>query len=160
MMMDESHRAKLRKHGTLIGRVLMGLLFFSSGLDILFVSGVGNTATYFANLGIPLAGLVVWVVLAIKFGAGGALMLGYRSGWAASLLILFTGSTILVAHLDPNDINLFKNFAIIGGLLYVMAYGPGEGWKLETDETEEEPASTPNQPETFTSSPPQSGQPM
>jgi uncharacterized membrane protein YphA (DoxX/SURF4 family) len=36
----------------------------------------------------------------------------------------------LIAHTDINDINLFKNLAIIGGLLYVLAYGAGEGWKM------------------------------
>jgi uncharacterized membrane protein YphA (DoxX/SURF4 family) len=53
------------------------------------------------------------------------LMVGYRVGVAASALILFTLGTTLIAHMDPNDTNLFKNLAIVGGLLYVVAYGKG-----------------------------------
>ncbi len=70
-------------------------------------------------------------MIAVKILAGGALMLGYRTGLAAALLLGFTALTILFAHLNPDDINLWKNLAIIGGLLYAMAYGPGEGWKLK-----------------------------
>lgn len=33
--MSESQRAMLRSHGTLVGRVLMGLLFFFSGVGML-----------------------------------------------------------------------------------------------------------------------------
>ena len=128
-MLQEATRTNLRVYGTLVGRVLMGLLFFFSGVGIL-MSGPASTATYFASLGIPLAGLVVWLVLAIKIVAGGALMLGYRVGAAAALLILFTAAAILAAHMDMEDPGLWKNLAIIGGLLYVIAYGAGDGWKV------------------------------
>jgi uncharacterized membrane protein YphA (DoxX/SURF4 family) len=30
-----------------------------------------------------------------------------------------------------NDIATLKNIAIVGGLLYVMAFGAGNGWRLK-----------------------------
>ncbi|MEM9336324.1 MAG: DoxX family protein [Patescibacteria group bacterium] len=130
MMMDDAHRAMLRKNGTLVGRILMGLLFFGSGLSILLMTGVSGTASYFSSIGIPMAGIVAWLVVVLKIVAGGALIAGFRSGLAAASLILFTAAATVIAHLDLNDPGLFKNLAIIGGLLYVMAYGPGEGWNV------------------------------
>lgn len=129
LMLQPAHRDTMRTYGTLLGRALMGLLFVFSGANM-FLGGAANTATYFDSMGVPLAALMVWVVITIKVGAGSALILGYRVGLAASLLILFTLGTILVAHMNLSDMNLFKNLAIIGGLCYVIAYGPGEGWKL------------------------------
>jgi len=129
--MKEEHRQLMSKHGTMVGRMLIGLLFVFSGIGILAVQGVGNTAMFYDSLGLPMASLLVWVVLAIKLGAGGALLLGVKVEDAAMLLILFTLLATLVAHMNLQDINLFKNLAIIGGLLYVIAYGAGSGWKLK-----------------------------
>ncbi len=128
-MLSYEQRELMRTKGTMLGRVLMGLLFFFSGLGII-IDGPMNTAMYFANLGIPLATLVVWPVIVLKLGAGGALIAGYRVGVAAGALILFTLLATLIAHMDINDVNLFKNLAIVGGLMYVMAYGAGDGWKV------------------------------
>lgn len=128
-MMNESQRMMLRTHGTMVGRMLMGLLFFFSGVGIL-LGGTAGTVGFYESLGVPMASLMVWVVVAVKIGAGGALMLGYRTCYAALALIAFTIIATLLVHMDLEDINLFKNLAIIGGLMYVLAYGPGEGWKL------------------------------
>tara|TARA_B100000508_G_scaffold88136_1_gene68603 strand:- start:273 stop:569 length:297 start_codon:yes stop_codon:yes gene_type:complete len=81
---------------------------------------------FMESMGVPLAGIVVWLVMAAKIGAGGAIILGKRVGLAAAVLIGFTVLATLVAHVSPFDeISVLKNLAIIGGLLYLMAYGPG-----------------------------------
>lgn len=128
-MLTTGQRDVVRSKGTTIGRVLMGLLFFFSGLQIL-INGPENTSMFFASLGLPMASVLVWPVVMLKLGAGGALIAGWRTGVAACALILFTLLATLIAHMDINDINLFKNLAIVGGLLYMLAYGPGEGWKM------------------------------
>lgn len=128
--MNDSKRTLLRSHGILLGRALIGLLFVFSGVGIL-VQGPAGAAGFYESMGLPMASLLVWVVIAIKLGAGGALMLGYRTGMAAAVLIVFTLLATLVAHMNTEDMNLWKNLAIIGGLLYAMAYGAGEGWKLD-----------------------------
>lgn len=132
-MMSEQHRALLRTHGTLLGRVLLGLLFFVSGVGILMgEGGVAGTAGMIASKGLPLAALLAWIVVFIKVVGGGALMLGYKVGKAACALFGFTLLATLFFHTGNglSDVALLKNLSIMGGLLYVMAYGAGEGWRL------------------------------
>lgn len=125
MMMSDSMRVMMQTKGVVLGRVLMGLLFLFSGIGMLFMQGPGNVAMYFDSLGLPLAGILVWAVIAIKIVAGGALIIGMRVGMAAAALALFTLLTIPIAHGSIDDVNLFKNLAIVGGLIYVMAFGAG-----------------------------------
>lgn len=112
--------------GVVVGRVLMGLLFLSSGLGMLFMQGPAGVAGYFDSLGLPMPVIVAWLVIILKIVAGGLLVIGKKVGAAAGALILFTLGTILIAHLDLEDVNLFKNLAIVGGLLYAMAFGAGQ----------------------------------
>ena len=121
----------LREHGAMVGRMLIGLLFVFSGIGIV-VNGVDSMVGMIDDRGLPMASLVAWIVVLIKVAAGGALILGYRTRDAAMALLIFTALVTLLYHLNLDDINLFKNLAIIGGLLYVYVYGPGEGWKLKT----------------------------
>lgn len=139
-MLSDGQRETLRTKGTMLGRMLIGLLFFFSGLGII-INGPENTVAYFKILGMPLASLAVWPVIILKIGAGAMLIAGFRVGVAAGALIIFTLLATLIAHMDINDVNLFKNLAIVGGLLYVMAYGAGEGWIYETKQK-----STPHSP--------------
>lgn len=126
LMLSAPQRDLLRDRGTKLGRILIGFLFFSSGLSILLSEGgIAGTAMYFDSLGLPLAGVLVWLVIILKIAAGGAIMVGKRVGLASAALIAFTALATMVAHQSFSDINLTKNLAIIGGLLYLMAYGPG-----------------------------------
>jgi uncharacterized membrane protein YphA (DoxX/SURF4 family) len=115
----------------MVGRMLIGLLFVFSGIGIV-LNGVGGLESMLVSRGLPMAALLAWVVIIVKVGAGAALMLGYRTRDAAMALLVFTGLATLLYHLNLEDINLFKNLAIVGGLLYVYVYGPGDGWRLKT----------------------------
>lgn len=128
-MIKESHLELVRTHGSKFGRVLIGLLFLVSGLLMLTTQGPAAVGGYFASLGIPLAGLVAWVVIVLKIVAGGAIVIGKRTTEAAAALIIFTLIATLLGHMsaevDPMfPIGLLKNLAIVGGLLYLMAFGP------------------------------------
>ena len=127
-MLNEPQRDLVRDKGTKLGRILIGFLFFMSGLSIL-IGGPSNTAAWFDSIGIPMATLTVWLVIILKLGAGSAIMIGKRVGLASALLIGFTILATLIAHMDFSDpmqlTQTLKNLAIIGGLLYLMAYGPG-----------------------------------
>jgi putative oxidoreductase len=96
---------------------------------MLLMQGPADTALYFASLGVPFASITVWFVIAVKVLAGLAIILGYRVGLASAALIAFTAATTITAHSnfsDPMQLTAaLKNLAIIGGLLYLMAYGPG-----------------------------------
>lgn len=124
LMLTAPQRDLVRDKGTILARVLIGLLFFVSGMSILF-QGPENVAGFYENLGLPMASILVWLVILLKLVAGGAVIVGKRVGLAAAALIIFTFLTILIAHRSFEDINMFKNLAIIGGLLLLMAHGPG-----------------------------------
>lgn len=122
----------VKQYGPLVGRILMAAIFLISGFDKL--TNFAGTAGYMASKGLPMA--EVLVVGAILFELGGALMLvlGWKLRWGALLLILFMIPATLMFHnfwaVDAaqyqNQLNHFmKNVAMIGGLLYMMAFGAG-----------------------------------
>lgn len=120
----------LKTHGAMVGRMLIGLLFLFSGADILLSGGTTGLASTIAGVGFPASMLLAWIVVAVKIIGGGALMAGYETEKASLALMGFLVVTILFFHLDINDIQLFKELAIMGGLMYVYVYGPGNGWKI------------------------------
>ncbi|HMO77765.1 MAG TPA: DoxX family protein [Candidatus Paceibacterota bacterium] len=124
-MLSNSQRELLQTKGVVVGRVLMGLLFLVSGLGMYFMQTPAGAAGYFATLSLPVPLVLAWLVIILKVVAGGALVIGRNVGCAAGALIVFTVLTILIAHRSFEDVNLFKNLAIIGGLLYVAAFGAG-----------------------------------
>ncbi len=135
MMMSDSHRAMIRTYGVLVGRVLMGLLFLVSGFyKLTGPGGVSGFSDGLEAMGLPLPILIGWLVVLTEIGGGAALMLGYRVGQAAGALLIFLLLTVVLVHNPFKDMSqltqALKNLAVAGGLLYVMAYGPGEGWKL------------------------------
>jgi putative oxidoreductase len=97
-------------------------MFFYSGIGMLLMQGPANVAVYFDSLSIPLAGLMAWVVIALKLGAGGALMAGYKVEEAAGALAVFTLIATFIAHMDMADPSLGKNLAIVGGLLLAAGH--------------------------------------
>ena len=128
-MITESHLELVRTKGSKFGRFLMGLLFFVSGLSMLLTMGPAAVGGWLASLGVPLAGVMAWLVIIVKIGAGGSLMIGRYVVHASAILILFTLIATLLAHMDFADpeqmTQALKNLAIVGGLLYIMAFGPG-----------------------------------
>ncbi len=127
-MLKDAHLEFVRTRGSKFGRVLMGLLFFISGLTMLLIQGPANVAAFFTSIGIPMAEILVWPVIILKIVAGGAIIVGKRTTEAAAALIVFTLIATLLAHLDFGDpmqiTQALKNLAIVGGLLYLMAFGP------------------------------------
>lgn len=121
-----------RHYGPLAGRILMALIFLMSGFDK--ITGFAGTAGFMAGKGMPFA--EVLLAGALVFELAGAIMLiaGWRVHWGAPLLIVFMIPATLMFHnfwaVDAaqyqNQLNHFlKNVAMVGGLLYVMAFGAG-----------------------------------
>lgn len=127
----------LRAHGAMVGRMLIGLLFVFSGVGIV-TGGIDGFAGMIEMKDIPMPILVAWFAVAIKIAAGTALIAGYQTRYAALALIIFTLVATLLYHMDLQDVNLFKNLAIVGGLLYVYVYGPGAGWRLKVGKSNSE----------------------
>jgi putative oxidoreductase len=132
MINGKMHCNNFCQYLPLIGRVLLGLIFVLSGFGKL--SDPAGTAGYMTAYGLPYANVLVWPTGLIEFGGGLLLMLGWHARWAAAALILFVIAATLVFHqfwnvdaaqMQMQQINFLKNLAIIGGLLYVVAYGSG-----------------------------------
>ncbi|MFW5452529.1 DoxX family protein [Thioalkalivibrio sulfidiphilus] len=115
---------------TLVGRILLGVMFLLAGLDK--IGGFEGTQGYMQAMGVP--GMLLPLVILLEVGAGLALILGLWTRWAAILLAGFTLLANLIFHLDfsqaMQQILFMKNLAIIGGLLYVFAHGAG-AWSID-----------------------------
>ena len=111
----------------LAGRLLLSAIFVISGLSKL--AAPAATIGYIGSVGLPLAPLGFALAVAVEVLGGFALIAGYRSRLVAAVLAVFTLATALVFHNDLADqnqfIHFFKNIAIVGGLLQVVAFGAG-----------------------------------
>ncbi len=110
-----------------IGRVLLSLIFIISG--IVKLMDPAGTLAYIESAHLPMPQIAYAVALFVELGLGLALLLGYRSQLAAAGIAVFTFVTALTFHsnmADPVQVIMFlKNTTIIGGLLVVIAFGPG-----------------------------------
>jgi putative oxidoreductase len=121
-----------RDAAALVGRVLMGALFVWSGFGKIL--GFAGTVGYIASKGLPFPTVLAAIAVAIEFGAGLALLVGWRTRWAAALLAIFLIVITPIFHnfwsVPPEQvmmqkINFFKNVSILGGMLFVFAMGAG-----------------------------------
>ena len=123
-------RTNLRKHGTLLARILVGGFFFISGVQMA-MSGAGYVESFIGGeLGIPFAAGLAWLIVFVKIVGGAGILLGWNFDLSVLAIGTFVLLTVIFVHASFDDINLFKNLSIIGALLYMLAYGPGDGWRL------------------------------
>jgi putative oxidoreductase len=113
---------------TLIGRVLLGLLFLVSGINK--IADPQGTQQYMTMMGMTWMTTLFYIgAVAVELAGAISLMLGYRAKAGGWLLFLFLIPTTLIFHTnfaDPNQmIHFLKNVAMMGGLLYVVRYGAG-----------------------------------
>jgi len=111
----------------LIGRILMASIFILAGLNKLGTSAA--TQAYIASAGLPAPLLAYIVALVVEVGGGLLLLVGYRTRVVAGVLAAFTVITAVVFHHALGDqnqfIHFFKNLAMAGGLLQIVAFGAG-----------------------------------
>ena len=78
---------------------------------------------------VPVADLAIWISIPIHLIGGLALLVGFRTRWAAALLTLVCLGTAFGVHLPEGDsenmIHFYKNLVMAGGFIYVMTYGSG-----------------------------------
>ena len=122
---------------TLVGRVLLGVLFLPAGLMKLM--GFAGTAGYIASAGLPLPEVGAAIAIVFEIGGGAALLAGFHARLAAQVLAVFTLVATVCFHnfwAVPADqafvqqLMFFKNIAVIGGLLMLAAHGAG-AWSLD-----------------------------
>ena len=116
----------------LIARLLMAAVFLLFGVRSIlsFAGSVG----YFTKLGFPAPDTMVVLAIIIQLVGGVLLVIGWKTRWAAWLLVAYVVIATIMAHryweydaaqYVPQMTNFFKNLAVLGGLLMVAAFGPG-----------------------------------
>lgn len=107
------------------GRFLLALLFLLSGLGKL--AAYGSTAAYMSASGVPSA--LLPAVIATEVLGGLAIVLGWKIRVIALLMAAFSLLTAFIFHNNLADqtqmIMFFKNLAIAGGFLLLVANGAG-----------------------------------
>ena len=111
----------------LVGRVLLGGYFIKSGYGH-FANHPGMTG-YAASKGVPMAGVSVWVTGLMMLLGGLGILLGACVQFSILLLVLFLLGTLVKIHTywkeaEParmgDQINFYKNLALIGALLMLL----------------------------------------
>ena len=122
----------VKTYGPLAGRILLALIFVISGYNKLV--GFDGTVGYIASKGLPLPQLAAAAAIAIELVGGVLLVIGWQTRWAATAIFLFMIPTTLIFHAfwaaaaanqQTETIQFMKNLCIMGGMLYVMAFGAG-----------------------------------
>jgi putative oxidoreductase len=107
------------------GRVLLAALFLISGLGK--IGAYTSTAAYMTALGVP--GALLPTVIATEVLGAIALIVGWKTRVIAFLLAGFTLLAGVIFHNNFADqiqaIMFLKDVAIAGGLLLLVANGPG-----------------------------------
>jgi putative oxidoreductase len=109
------------------GRVLISAIFILSGLSKL--AAPAATIGYIDAVGLPFAPVAFAAAVAVEVVGGVALIAGFKTRWVAGVLALFSVVTAIAFHANLADqnqfIHFFKNIAMAGGLLQVIAFGAG-----------------------------------
>ncbi|MEW6056009.1 MAG: DoxX family protein [Bdellovibrionota bacterium] len=121
---------------TLIGRLLLALIFIISGISK--IGAYGTTVMYMESRGIPAAPFFLYAAVLVELGGGLCLASGFRARLAALVLFAFLIPTTYLFHFRPafdaamnlidrpQLISTLKNLSIMGGLLLVYGNGAGK----------------------------------
>ena len=122
----------VKTYGPLGGRILLALIFLMSGYGK--VTGFEGTVGYIASKGLPLPQVAAAAAAIVELVSSILLIVGWQTRWAAAGLLLFTIPATLIFHnfwavdaaqVQNQTIHFMKNLSMMGGMLYVMAFGAG-----------------------------------
>ena len=109
----------------LTGRVFLAVIFLASAFGQ--ITNFRATTNYKSAHGLPASGLLCVLAVVVEVLGGLALVLGFNARGGAAVLTVFMVPVTLIFHHAPDQrIQFLKNMAIMGGLLNVIAFGPGE----------------------------------
>jgi putative oxidoreductase len=115
-----------------LGRLLMALIFVREGFHTL--STRTTIATSLKNRGVPFAGILVWASVVIEILGGLMFIGGFLTRWVALVLFFYTMILALMFHAywavpaatrRTESLFFFIHLAMMGGMLYVAAFGAG-----------------------------------
>jgi putative oxidoreductase len=128
----DSFAARHQDFWLLLGRLALGAIFVTSGLEK--VLDLGKFAANLASKGVPQSQLLAPLGACVEFFGGLAVVLGFETRIAALLMLAFTVVATGISHryweLDgaarvPQEVNFFKNVSILGGFFFLFAVGAG-----------------------------------
>jgi putative oxidoreductase len=124
----------------LVGRVLLGWLFFIAGWPRI-TGGVAGFVGYLTGLGVPAPQFFAWAATAFELTVGLALIFGVATRYAALLTVLYLAFITWLAHRywqypmprqSVEYLFFLKNLSILGGMLLLFVTGAGrlsvDGW--------------------------------
>ncbi len=116
----------------LLGRLLVAALFLPSGFNRLMT--FSSYAAFLGSKGVPYPEITTGLMVAAEFLGSLALIVGLWPRLTGVVLIGFSAATIWLTHgsavmglfLRPGqNVEFFEQLAIVGGLLFYFASGPG-----------------------------------
>lgn len=116
----------------LLGRICLGLLFLWAGVAKL--QGLEGTMAYMASKHMPFIYFFLPAAIAIQIFGALSLITGYYARWGAAVLIIFIIPASIIFHdfwnLEGSErltemIMFMKDVGVLGGLLGILAFGPG-----------------------------------
>jgi len=126
---------------SLIGRILLVLIFVNSGIGK--IGNFDGTAQYMAKFGMPMTSFFLVGAIFLELVGSITVILGYFTRFGALLLIVFMIPTTLIFHTHFGDqvqmIMFMKNVSMLGGILILLAHGPGR-WSLDSLLRKEKPS--------------------
>lgn len=129
--------ANLQNPFALASRLLLAALFLPAGISK--ITGFAGTVGYITSVGMPMPTVAAAVAAAVEVLGSLALIFGLGTRFAALVLAVFTLVASFFFHAYWNlpadkqmmqQLMFFKNVAISGGLLALVAFGAG-GWSLD-----------------------------
>jgi len=107
------------------GRFLISLIFIMSGFNK--IANFAGTQAYMESAGVP--GSLLPLVIVVELLGGLAVVFGWHTRLAASLLAGFSLASAVLFHANFGDqvqmIMFMKNLALAGGFLMIVALGAG-----------------------------------
>jgi putative oxidoreductase len=121
--------------GQLVLRVALGLLFIIPGISKLMDTSM--ITGMIAGMGLPMAGVLAWIVLLAEIIFGIAVLIGWRTQWTPIplIVIIVVGIFLAFSGVDMSNpmtiMNVLWHFLGLAALLSVMWSGPG-GYRIKS----------------------------